>query len=297
MLHSLSSIVAGAPYPHSAFDDLWRNILLYDEHTWGAWCSISDPKSEQTVKQWDVKGSFAHQADGLSRGLLKSGMANLAAVAPAADLLVFNPLAWARKDVVVTETAEAVEDVAARRTLPCQALPEGGSCFVAEELPSVGYRTYRNTTLSVPRKKAVTFSTNQMENEFYRITIDPKTGALKSVYDKAAKRELVDPESDYGLGEIVYATGGEGTYAVHSDLKLAAPKFTYHRPAATSLKQVNGPVFGELTSEATGEMFPNVTLRVRLYHGLSALISITNWTRRRPPRRKPHILHSPLVSG
>ena len=271
MLHSLSSIVGATPYPRSAFDDLWRNILLYDEHTWGAWCSISDPKSEQTLKQWEVKGSFARKADESSRELLKNGLASLASLAPTADLLVFNPLAWPRKDVVVTETVEAVEDQAARRTSPCQALPEGGSCFVASDLPSVGYRAYRHTTLSLPRKPAVAFAPNQMENEFYRVTLDPRTGALKSVYDKEAKRELVDAESDYGLGELVYVTGGEGTYAVHSDLNLPAPKFTCHRPTATSLKQVNGPVFGELTSEATAEMFPNITLRARLYHGLKRI--------------------------
>jgi alpha-mannosidase len=32
--------------------------------------------------------------------------------------------------------------------------------------------------------------------------------------------------------------------------------------------QTSGPVFGELASEATAEKFPNITLRVRLYHGL-----------------------------
>jgi hypothetical protein len=35
--------------------------------------------------------------------------------------------------------------------------------------------------------------------------------------------------------------------------------------------EVNGPVFSELTSEATAEKFPKITLRARLYHGLKRL--------------------------
>ena len=35
--------------------------------------------------------------------------------------------------------------------------------------------------------------------------------------------------------------------------------------------QANGPVFGELASEATAEKFPKITLRVRLYHGLKRI--------------------------
>jgi hypothetical protein len=270
MLHSVASVVAGGQYPKSGFDELWRNILLYDEHTWGAWCSISQPKSEQTLKQWEVKGSFARKADELSRQLLHEGMAKLAAMAPTSDLVVFNPLSWSRQDVVLTE-AQAVQPLGSKQVIPCQRLPEGGNCFLASDLPSVGYRCYQQTVCSQPGKNAASISGNQMENEFYRVELDPKTGALKSVFDKEARRELVDAESEYGLGELVYVSGGEGTYAVRSDFKLPAPKFSYHTPVASGISSINGPVFAELASEARAEDLPQITLRVRLYHGLKRL--------------------------
>ena len=268
MLHSLAAVLGGAAYPKAGFDDLWRNILLYDEHTWGAWCSISEPTNEQTVKQWEVKGSFARNADAASRELLSAGMTKLAVMTPAADVVVFNSLAWSRKAVVEIENAQAVQDLATKKIVPCQALPGGGSCFVAPDLPSVGYRLYGNATLAGSPKDAVRMSENQMENEFYRVTLDPKTGALKSIFDKEARRELVDAESEYGLGEVVYVSGGEGTYAVHSDLNLPAPKFTCHRQIPLAIRQINGPVYGELTCEAKAERLPKITMRVRLYHGL-----------------------------
>ena len=272
MLHSLAAVLGGAEYPKASLGDLWRNILLYDEHTWGAHCSISDPKNEQTVKQWEVKSSFAHKADEASRDLLQAGMSKLAAMTPAADVVVFNPLSWPRKSVVATATAQAVQDIATGQTIPCQALPGGGSCFLAADLPSIGYRSYRNAVpQGPPAKDAARVAGHEMENEFYRVTLDPKTGAVKSIFDKDAGHELVDAESDYGLGELVYVSGGEGTYAVHSDLNLPAPKFTTHRPTAIGLGHINGPVFAEITSKARAEKLPKITLRIRLYQGLKRL--------------------------
>jgi alpha-mannosidase len=269
MVHSLAAVLRGDPYPKWAFDELWRNILLYNEHTWGAAGSISEPKSEQSVKQWEVKSSFAQKADAASRELLDGGMVKLAGLVPATDLVVFNSLAWSRTDVVTTAYPDTLEDVKTKRQVPCQALPEGGSCFVATELPSVGYRTYRRAAKAEPATNAVSFAGSRMENEFYRVTLDARSGALSSILDKETGRELIDAESEYRLGELIYVSGGEGSYAVHSDLRdLPAPKFTYHRQSGVRVTPTNGPVYGELTSEATAEKFPKITLRVRLYHGL-----------------------------
>jgi hypothetical protein len=90
------------------------------------------------------------QANSGSRRLLEAGMVRLAALAPAADLVVFNPLAWPRTNLVTTDHAGAMQDVKTRRKFPYQTLPEGGSCFVAADLPSVGYRSYRRVRPTEP---------------------------------------------------------------------------------------------------------------------------------------------------
>lgn len=41
---------------------LHRNIVLFQEHTWGSWCSISDPELPFTTEQWKYKRSFLEQA-------------------------------------------------------------------------------------------------------------------------------------------------------------------------------------------------------------------------------------------
>ncbi len=37
---------------------LRRSIVLFHEHTWGSWCSISDPDIPFTTKQWEYKKAF-----------------------------------------------------------------------------------------------------------------------------------------------------------------------------------------------------------------------------------------------
>lgn len=274
MLHSLASVLTGAAYPKTNFDDVWHNVLLYNEHTWGAARSIREPESEQTVKQWQVKASYARKSDAETRELLNSGMSELAAVAPPADLVVFNQLAWPRQAVVNTEITGAVQDAQTRQILPCQPLPEGGNCFIASDLPSIGYRCYQRASApdNATTSDAVQISGNQMENEFYRVTLNPQTGGIQSIYDKELQRELVDKDGGYDLGELIYVTGGEGTYAIHSDLAhLPPPQFAYHPQTGAGIQSIAGPVFGELDSSATAENFPRITMRVRLYRGLKRL--------------------------
>lgn len=45
------------------FYQLHRNIILFHEHTWGSWCSISDPTLFFTTEQWRIKKSFLDSAE------------------------------------------------------------------------------------------------------------------------------------------------------------------------------------------------------------------------------------------
>ena len=273
MLHSLAGIMTGSAYPKTNFDEVWHNVLLYNEHTWGSSVSVKSPNAEPAVKEWQVKSGYAHDGDTESRALLASGMSKLAAMVPAADCVVFNSLAWPRDALVVTKATGAMQDIETGKIFPSQPLPEGGSCFIANDLPAVGYRCYRQSEPSEAKSghPAVHISGNRMENEFYRVTLNPKTGGIQSIYDKQLRRELVDSHSQYDLGELVYAMVNHGAITVHADHTNSPPALELHRQVGTEIKSSNGPVFGELTSEATNENFPNITLRVRLYRGLKQL--------------------------
>jgi len=55
-----------------------RSIVMWHEHTWGAWCSISDPDAHFTTDQWRVKKAFADSAgwyvDTIERALVPTAL-------------------------------------------------------------------------------------------------------------------------------------------------------------------------------------------------------------------------------
>jgi alpha-mannosidase len=46
----------------AAFYAIHRHCILFHEHTWGAWCSVSDPENVFTTEQWHIKKSFLDSA-------------------------------------------------------------------------------------------------------------------------------------------------------------------------------------------------------------------------------------------
>jgi hypothetical protein len=51
-----------APQTTQQLRALHRNLILFHEHTWGAWCSISAPDVFFTSEQWRIKKSFLDSA-------------------------------------------------------------------------------------------------------------------------------------------------------------------------------------------------------------------------------------------
>src|SRR2546423_2620334 len=79
---------------------MWRDLLLFGEHTWGAAESIDAPRSRQTVAQWEYKKRFvdagaAAARDQLAQGLLRLGRG----VHPGRGRLVLNAGTWERTHV------------------------------------------------------------------------------------------------------------------------------------------------------------------------------------------------------
>ena len=67
---TLSTMLAPQAYKSADFDAAWRNVLLYSEHTWGAWNSVSDSENPFVTQQWQVKRQFAVDAENESKRLL-----------------------------------------------------------------------------------------------------------------------------------------------------------------------------------------------------------------------------------
>jgi hypothetical protein len=209
------------------FHSMWRNMVLMDEHTWTSGESFSDSQNDEATVQLAVKDSRAREAHMLNDWLLRHAMADVAdsIQTPADSLVVYNTLNWKRSGIVSFDLRNGFEivDSETGRPIPTEITTRGEHTsrahFWAEDVPAVGYKTYR--LLPRPVEREITSDApGTMENEFYRLTLDPATGAVKSLFDKQLRRELVDTSSSYRLGEYLYVTTdrtvhGPASFVVH----------------------------------------------------------------------------------
>jgi len=130
-------------YPQKDFDEAWRYVLLYSEHTWGAWNSISDPELKSVTDQWKIKKSYAIKADSIAQKLLDQINTNISND----HFYVYNSSSWKRSDVIqiplsVSSKYNLVVDNNGE-TIPTQKLSNGYLVFTAKDIPAFGYKEFK----------------------------------------------------------------------------------------------------------------------------------------------------------
>ncbi|NQT84805.1 hypothetical protein HQ563_17440, partial [bacterium] len=90
-------------YPAEQFRKTLEKMMLYDEHTWGAAQSISQPDSEMTKGQWKIKASFATEPYREANTLLSDALTSIGEFPEINGYIgsdfkfgVVNPLPWQR---------------------------------------------------------------------------------------------------------------------------------------------------------------------------------------------------------
>ena len=201
-----------------SLDRMWTNIVLMDEHTFNSHDSWSDPSSDETARQSRVKEMYAVNAAQIADFAARNSMANLAYAIPAArgSLVVFNMLNWKRSALVDfdLEKGREIVDPCMGATVPVEVVEESAKLtkvrFMAADVPAFGYKVYelRRTQEAAPPAAKVQQSST-LENSFYRVELDPASGAVRSIYDKQLGRELVNQQSPYRFGQYLYVSGGD----------------------------------------------------------------------------------------
>jgi alpha-mannosidase len=260
--------------PVAEMADIWRHIVLFSEHTWTSYNSVSQPDHEEAVRQLAVKDNHAVAAhfeigDVMDRGL--SQLANDIHV-PAETLVVFNPLNWQRDALVETDLGPdaGLEDLTTQERVAYQ-VSEAKEKFIrvrflARGLPAVGYKCYAITREK--RAEPAAAVETSVENRHYRVTVDAASGAVKSIYDKELRRELVDERSPYKFGQYVYVSGGDGTSMIHPVTTLPRPHLVVDLAGKGKLVAMEKTPFGEsvrMVSEAKNT--PRIETEMLLFDG------------------------------
>lgn len=191
-------------YPERDLDEAWKIVLRNQFH------DILDGSSIGPVYD-EVRGFYGEAFARGRRALDFSLEAITNAVdtrGPGVPLLVYNSLAWPVSGPVLHDVSGPGLDGPFRlldalgADVPYQIVPRpardaGPSVrlvFVANDVPSLGYALFRivpaDKTPEFGGPAAVTSGPDFLENEFFRIALDPKTGWIAGLKDKARGREV-----------------------------------------------------------------------------------------------------------
>jgi len=265
---AVSSIDARVRPDKAMLDDAWHNELLYDEHTWTYVSATTQPEHHQTEDQIALKGYRVTRARNDINESIQRGWAQLEALVRTTSnsVAVFNSLNWARTGIVETDLPEGATlvDSSTGADIPVEILYKGqgislpgfgpGSVrvrFLAAAVPAVGYKLFTIKPVAKAQAAAAdtrgTIEGNILENEFYRIRLDPSSGAIASVFDKQLARELVDSSSPYKFGQYLYVTGGDN-YPANSLYRFGAglkpPTFSVHGATSSTLTSAKNTPIG-----------------------------------------------------
>ncbi|HYA44712.1 MAG TPA: glycoside hydrolase family 38 C-terminal domain-containing protein, partial [Acidimicrobiales bacterium] len=265
--------------PASEIRAMWNDLVLYAEHTFTFWGGYSRPESEETLRQFEVKDHFA--VDGRLRvnAVLEQSLSQLADKihVPATALVVFNPLNWTRSDLVETDldAGNAILEYPAKTPVQLEVLArhEGYNHirFLARDVPSLGYRCFQVVPAhppGVPEEETSLPSTNVLENNYYRIEVDPEAGAIKSIFDKQLGRDIVDASSPYRFNQYLYVSGGDGeTQLVFLRKSLPLAKLTVTAASGGHVASLRRTPYEQVLTYETSGPHASIATDVILYDG------------------------------
>jgi len=189
--------VLGATYPQKRLTEAWWLYLFNQFHDIlpgsGIHAIYRDAlESYHRVGRWG-KAILEQALDYLQRRIhTKKGPKGR-------PLLVFNTLSWPRSGIVEvpvkpSQKGWVVLDPRGQE-IPSQLVSqEDGQklLFVAERVPALGYRVYKIRERT-PQKYAtgLVATAYSLENAYFRVEIDPKSGHLSRLFDKRSQREVL----------------------------------------------------------------------------------------------------------
>lgn len=202
-----------------------ENALFFDEHTCGAAESIRNPFSVNSMRQWLQKGAYAWEAlkkvtllheDALGR------IQNFFKKASFPLIYVINSMGWDRSETVqlfidyeILPLGKefSIIDLTNSKEVPIQfshGRREGAYWNLeVSNVPALGFKALKIEVTDQDKPEGEIQSNENLEvldNQYFRIVIDKKTGGLKEFYDKDLQEDLYDSSNPYLIGQPIRET-------------------------------------------------------------------------------------------
>jgi alpha-mannosidase len=221
-------------YPNRDISEAWKLALLDQAHDLAAGSGIG-PIYADAARQYQEIFERGNRALNYSLEDLGVGLDTRGEGVP---LVVYNPQSWDRTGLIIAQVSaptlpERMVAVQGEEKMPVQILkPPAKSgdretatvAFVAQKVPQMGLKLYRLVADTAASKSAASLlrvgskPKLYLENEFLRVEIDPETGNIARLYDKANKREAF-----HGAGNSLTAWEDTEAQARKTSKEYAGP--------------------------------------------------------------------------
>jgi alpha-mannosidase len=200
-------------YPNRDISEAWKLALLNQAHDLAAGSGIGPIYADAARQYQEI---FERGGRALKFSLENLGL-QLDSRGEGVPLVVYNPQSWDRTDLVTAEVAALslparMAAVHGEEKVPVQILKAAAKAgarqtatvaFVAQKVPQMGLKLYRlvadtgNPQAAASSLRVGSKPRPYLENEFLRVEINPETGNIARLYDKANKREAFHGEGNY----------------------------------------------------------------------------------------------------
>ncbi|MEL6468409.1 MAG: alpha-mannosidase [Cyanobacteria bacterium J06623_4] len=251
---TIAQITADQAYPKSDLDTAWKKLLFNQFHDILPGTSIPDVFTEAN-QAWQYVQKIGSQILERSIRAIASTIELPAPPHPNAKIItIFNSLSWSRSSLITITLPETFPNThwqvydSTQNAISCQQHTIESSdttshtlSFIAQDLPSVGYRRFwlvpcdHRDTYALPRDYT-------LENNFIKANISPETGEITSLKEKTTQLEtLTSP------GNKLQAFIDKGQYWDAWNIDPAYQQHPLLSPQLTSIEWLEyGPVFQKL---------------------------------------------------
>ncbi len=256
----------------SEIEDAVEQMILYDEHTFGAAMSHADQHKwtyddefrinkslgnyEFIEGTWIEKRNRIRNAEKIVLPLMKQQLKTLASAVNVEGkrIVVYNPLPWERSGRVSFFAGvyqkkfqiHALKDAITGEVLPVYE-DYNLLSFTANSVPSMGYKTYIPILEPLPIESTLILDEDHqvLENEYFRIQINEADGCLSSVFDKSNKREVTGMQNDVGFGQYFLEKAGQDQIDAYNAayVKPGAESWANDEMIRTSVPQKHSAIY------------------------------------------------------
>ena len=221
MLYQAEAVFAmawllGKPWSRDELERIWKSLLFNQFHDiiWG----VFTPEVMENVKS-DLQNAKRSLEQLILKGQLRvASTCNVKG--QGIPFIVFNTLPWKRSGIIETEIETGINGYREYETLAlfdgdgeehvkicrksfrkAQKFCKEKICVKVNDIPAMGYKLFW-----IRGAESVKHSRRQKlriaENKFFRLEMNPATGAIASFIDKKTRKEWVKRGADFGMWKI-----------------------------------------------------------------------------------------------